>query len=241
MRDPRLYIQIYCNARNQVLAEVSEKGTSEKLQALVPWQTQKMHSQARNVLSIQQEWFCFIYWLLLLNISAVLNNTSCLLVLFSLQVLSFYNMSQMGALVTGIGTQSLHSMKPRELAQMIRGTMSQYLSDLSPAQQQGILSKVITNSSVWHVLSAQEHSNQKWEHELNQDLAQWLMVLLHFFWAPSVFWRLLLADFHCGFNTVMFFLYPLKRNITQSRKKGKSCKSKHHFRNAMYFCVPLFR
>lgn len=37
MRDPRLYIQIYCNARNQVLAEVSEKGTSEKLQAFVPW------------------------------------------------------------------------------------------------------------------------------------------------------------------------------------------------------------
>lgn len=68
----------------------------------------------------------------------------------------------MGALVTGIGTQSLHSMNPRELAQIIRGTMSQYLSDLSPAQQQGILRKVITNSCVWQVLSAQEHSNQKW-------------------------------------------------------------------------------
>ncbi|NXH59863.1 OTOAN protein, partial [Rhabdornis inornatus] len=58
------------------------------------------------------------------------------------KVLSFYNMSQMGALVTGIGTQSLHSMNPRELAQIIRGTMSQYLSDLSPAQQQGILRKI---------------------------------------------------------------------------------------------------
>uniref|UniRef100_A0A674HAV0 Otoancorin n=1 Tax=Taeniopygia guttata TaxID=59729 RepID=A0A674HAV0_TAEGU len=58
------------------------------------------------------------------------------------KVLSFYNVSQMGALVTGIGTRSLHSMSPRELAQIIRGTTSQYLSDLSPAQQQGILRKI---------------------------------------------------------------------------------------------------
>ncbi|NXO18472.1 OTOAN protein, partial [Oriolus oriolus] len=58
------------------------------------------------------------------------------------KVLSFYNVSQMGALVTGIGTQSLHSMNPRELSQVIRGTTSQYLSDLSPAQQQGILRKI---------------------------------------------------------------------------------------------------
>ncbi|NWY14612.1 OTOAN protein, partial [Aphelocoma coerulescens] len=58
------------------------------------------------------------------------------------KVLSFYNVSQMGALVTGIGTWSLHSMNPRELSQIIRGTMSQYLSDLSPAQQQGILRKI---------------------------------------------------------------------------------------------------
>ncbi|OWK61879.1 Otoancorin, partial [Lonchura striata] len=58
------------------------------------------------------------------------------------KVLSFYNVSQMGALVAGIGTRSLHSMSPRELAQIIRGTTSQYLSDLSPAQQQGILRKI---------------------------------------------------------------------------------------------------
>ncbi|NXN82580.1 OTOAN protein, partial [Bombycilla garrulus] len=58
------------------------------------------------------------------------------------KVLSFYNVSQMGALVTGIGTRSLHSMSPWELAQIIRGTTSQYLSDLSPAQQQGILRKI---------------------------------------------------------------------------------------------------
>ncbi|NWI02296.1 OTOAN protein, partial [Tichodroma muraria] len=63
------------------------------------------------------------------------------------KVLSFYNVSQMGALVTGIGTQSLHSMNPGELAQIIRGTTSQYLSDLSPAQQQGILRKIAASGA----------------------------------------------------------------------------------------------
>ncbi|NWX30216.1 OTOAN protein, partial [Notiomystis cincta] len=63
------------------------------------------------------------------------------------KVLSFYNVSQMGALVTGIGTQSLHSMSPRELARLIRGTASQYLSDLSPAQQQGILRKIAASGN----------------------------------------------------------------------------------------------
>ena len=54
----------------------------------------------------------------------------------------------MGALVTGISTQSFYSMNPKELSQIIRGTTSQYLADLLPAQQQGILRKVIINSSV---------------------------------------------------------------------------------------------
>ncbi|NXX80337.1 OTOAN protein, partial [Urocolius indicus] len=58
------------------------------------------------------------------------------------KVLSSYNVSQMGALVTGITTQSFYSMNPKELSQIIRGTTSQYLPDLSPAQQQGILRKI---------------------------------------------------------------------------------------------------
>ncbi|NWR63429.1 OTOAN protein, partial [Bucorvus abyssinicus] len=58
------------------------------------------------------------------------------------KVLSFYNVSQMGTLLTGISTQSFYSMNPKELSQIIRGTTSQYLSDLSPAQQQGILRKI---------------------------------------------------------------------------------------------------
>ncbi|NWX95619.1 OTOAN protein, partial [Nothoprocta ornata] len=58
------------------------------------------------------------------------------------KVLSFYNVSQMGALVTGISTQSLYNMNPKELLQVIRGTTSQYSTDLSPAQHQGILRKI---------------------------------------------------------------------------------------------------
>ncbi|XP_075755592.1 otoancorin isoform X2 [Pelodiscus sinensis] len=61
------------------------------------------------------------------------------------KVLSFYNISQMGALVTGISAQSFYNMNPKELSQVIRGTLSQYASDLSPAQQQGILSKMLTS------------------------------------------------------------------------------------------------
>uniref|UniRef100_A0A8B9P496 Otoancorin n=1 Tax=Apteryx owenii TaxID=8824 RepID=A0A8B9P496_APTOW len=62
------------------------------------------------------------------------------------KVLSFHNVSQMGALVTGISTQSFYGMNPKELSQVIRGTTSQYSSDLSPAQHQGILRKVIAAS-----------------------------------------------------------------------------------------------
>ncbi|XP_065268058.1 otoancorin [Emys orbicularis] len=65
--------------------------------------------------------------------------------LTSEKVLSFYNISQMGALVTGISTQSFYNMNPKELSQVIRGTLSQYASDLSPAQQQGILTKMLAS------------------------------------------------------------------------------------------------
>uniref|UniRef100_A0A8D2JJC7 Otoancorin n=1 Tax=Varanus komodoensis TaxID=61221 RepID=A0A8D2JJC7_VARKO len=61
------------------------------------------------------------------------------------KVLLFHNISQMGALVTGISTHSFHNMNPKELAQVIRGTLAQRMSDLSPAQQHGILRKVTGN------------------------------------------------------------------------------------------------
>ncbi|NXG73532.1 OTOAN protein, partial [Baryphthengus martii] len=64
------------------------------------------------------------------------------------KVLSFYNVSQMGALVSGISTQSFYGMNPKELSQIIRGTTSQYLPDLSPAQQQGILRKIAASGDL---------------------------------------------------------------------------------------------
>lgn len=58
------------------------------------------------------------------------------------QVLSFHNVSQLGVLLPGVGTQALHTMERRDLAQLLRSTTSLHLSALSATQQLGILSKV---------------------------------------------------------------------------------------------------
>uniref|UniRef100_G3UCM8 Otoancorin n=1 Tax=Loxodonta africana TaxID=9785 RepID=G3UCM8_LOXAF len=58
------------------------------------------------------------------------------------KVLSFYNVSQMGVLLAGVSTQALYSMDRKDLVQFMRSTASQHLSHLSPAQQQGVLSKM---------------------------------------------------------------------------------------------------
>ncbi|XP_048188393.1 LOW QUALITY PROTEIN: otoancorin [Perognathus longimembris pacificus] len=55
------------------------------------------------------------------------------------QVPSFHNISQMGVLLAGVGTQALHSMEHRDLAQVLRSVVSQHLS---PVQKHGILSKL---------------------------------------------------------------------------------------------------
>ncbi|XP_003795769.1 otoancorin isoform X1 [Otolemur garnettii] len=59
------------------------------------------------------------------------------------KVLSFYNVSQMGALLAGVSTQAFCSMDCKDLPQALRSTLAQHVSDLSPAQQQGVLSKMI--------------------------------------------------------------------------------------------------
>ncbi|XP_044513382.1 otoancorin [Gracilinanus agilis] len=64
------------------------------------------------------------------------------------KVISFYNVSQMGALLAGISTQAFYSMDPKELSHIVKGTISQHVSDLSPAQQQGILSKMLEAGDV---------------------------------------------------------------------------------------------
>ncbi|KAJ6659738.1 hypothetical protein lerEdw1_018453 [Lerista edwardsae] len=62
------------------------------------------------------------------------------------KVLSFHNISYMGALVTGISTQTFHSMSPRELSQIIKGPLAQHGSDLSPSQLHGILRKMMAST-----------------------------------------------------------------------------------------------
>ncbi|ELV14279.1 Otoancorin [Tupaia chinensis] len=59
------------------------------------------------------------------------------------KVPSFYNVSQMGVLLAGVGTQAFYSMDRKDLVQVLRSTVSQHMSDLSPAQQQGVLSKLM--------------------------------------------------------------------------------------------------
>ncbi|XP_058537074.1 otoancorin [Ochotona princeps] len=59
------------------------------------------------------------------------------------KVLSFSVASQMGALLAGVGTQVLHSMQLRDLWQMLRGASFYHVSNLSPAQRQAVLRKVI--------------------------------------------------------------------------------------------------
>ncbi|XP_012905181.2 otoancorin [Mustela putorius furo] len=59
------------------------------------------------------------------------------------KVPSFYNVSQMGVLLAGLGTQTFHAMDRRDLLQVLRSAVSLHVSDLSPAQKQGVLSKMI--------------------------------------------------------------------------------------------------
>ncbi|XP_036135665.1 otoancorin [Molossus molossus] len=59
------------------------------------------------------------------------------------KVLSFHNISQMGVLLAGVGTQAFYGMDRRALTQLLSGTGSAHVSDLSPAQQHGVLSKMM--------------------------------------------------------------------------------------------------
>ncbi|XP_047570614.1 otoancorin [Lutra lutra] len=59
------------------------------------------------------------------------------------KVPSFYNVSQMGVLLAGLATQAFHAMDRRDLLQVLRSTVSLHVSNLSPAQKQGVLSKMI--------------------------------------------------------------------------------------------------
>ncbi|XP_030881188.1 otoancorin [Leptonychotes weddellii] len=59
------------------------------------------------------------------------------------KVPSFYSVSQMGVLLAGVGTRAFYGMDCRDLLQVLRSTVSLHVSNLSPAQKQGVLSKMI--------------------------------------------------------------------------------------------------
>ncbi|KAG8433088.1 hypothetical protein GDO86_017392 [Hymenochirus boettgeri] len=65
--------------------------------------------------------------------------------LHSEKVLTFSNISQLGELVSGIGAQSLYEMNSREILMLFKSGLSQHASDLSPAQREAILSKVLSS------------------------------------------------------------------------------------------------
>ncbi|XP_006872014.1 PREDICTED: otoancorin isoform X2 [Chrysochloris asiatica] len=68
------------------------------------------------------------------------------------KVPSFHSINQMGVLLAGVGTQALHSMDHKDLAQALRSALSQHVSDLSPAQHQGVLSKIMVAGDIASVL-----------------------------------------------------------------------------------------
>ncbi|XP_063285554.1 otoancorin [Pelobates fuscus] len=69
------------------------------------------------------------------------------------KVLTFSNMSHLGELVSGISAQSFYDMNPRELSMALKVGLSQHASGLSPAQQESILSRVLSSGDLQTVVS----------------------------------------------------------------------------------------
>ncbi|XP_070618004.1 otoancorin isoform X2 [Erythrolamprus reginae] len=69
------------------------------------------------------------------------------------KVLSFHNVSQMGALAPGIDSLSFYNMDPNELSQTIQSVLAQRAMDLSPVQRQGIFRKILASSVLTSVVS----------------------------------------------------------------------------------------
>ncbi|KAG8513513.1 Otoancorin, partial [Galemys pyrenaicus] len=59
------------------------------------------------------------------------------------KVPSFHNLSQVGVLLAGVGAQAFYGMERGDLVQALRSAVALHVPDLSPAQQQGILRKMI--------------------------------------------------------------------------------------------------
>lgn len=86
------------------------------------------------------------------------------------------NISQMGALLAGVGAQAFHDMEQKVLVQVLRSAASPHGSGLSPVQQQGILSKVRADargSPAW--LSACGLGLREWAVALGQRSGPWFV------------------------------------------------------------------
>uniref|UniRef100_A0A8C0X774 Otoancorin n=1 Tax=Castor canadensis TaxID=51338 RepID=A0A8C0X774_CASCN len=59
------------------------------------------------------------------------------------KVLSFSSVGQMGALLAGVSAQAFYSMDRKDLSQVLKRSVSQHMSRLSPVQQQAVLSKLM--------------------------------------------------------------------------------------------------
>nr|XP_005998448.1 PREDICTED: otoancorin [Latimeria chalumnae] len=64
------------------------------------------------------------------------------------KILTLSNISQMGALASGISTDLLYNVNADELLQAIKGTLTRHTVDLTPAQQQAIISKILSTKDI---------------------------------------------------------------------------------------------
>ncbi|XP_039631613.1 otoancorin-like isoform X2 [Polypterus senegalus] len=63
------------------------------------------------------------------------------------KLLSFTNISQLGPLISGIDANLFYSISAEDLGRALEGTLSQYASELNPAQQLAVVSQVLTSAN----------------------------------------------------------------------------------------------
>uniref|UniRef100_A0A8C4T7A1 Otoancorin n=1 Tax=Erpetoichthys calabaricus TaxID=27687 RepID=A0A8C4T7A1_ERPCA len=69
------------------------------------------------------------------------------------RLLSFANISQLGPLISGIDANLFYSISAEDLGRALEGTLSQYASELNPAQQLAVLTSANTTSAMRQIPS----------------------------------------------------------------------------------------
>ncbi|XP_043945553.1 otoancorin isoform X2 [Protopterus annectens] len=64
------------------------------------------------------------------------------------ELTSFYNISQLGALVSGISINIFYTLSLDELFDFVDGPLSEYISDLTPAQQHAVIKQIIDSGDI---------------------------------------------------------------------------------------------